>query len=96
MTDDEKTGGPAFPQSETLHEDGATLVREAHGGMTKRDWFAGQALVAMGTWHPPGDYVDQYGMPLQTHTRQYQAILRQLRAEWAYAQADAMIAAGKP
>ena len=33
------TGGPAFPQSTTI---GA--VSETVGGMTLRDWFAGQAL----------------------------------------------------
>lgn len=38
---------PAFPQSETLYEDGAMLSREQHGGMYLRDWFAGQALAGM-------------------------------------------------
>ena len=47
MTDIKKDGGPAFPQSETLYEDGAMLSREQFGGMSLRDWFAGQALTAL-------------------------------------------------
>jgi hypothetical protein len=39
-------GGPAYPQSETLYDDGAELVRTSHGGMSLRDYFAGQALTA--------------------------------------------------
>ena len=39
-------GGPAFPQgkSETV---GAISVTDIQGGMTLRDWFAGQALAGM-------------------------------------------------
>jgi len=48
MTD--KTGGPAFPQSETLYEDGAMLSRDQHGGMTLRDWFAGNAPSMPDDW----------------------------------------------
>ena len=43
---DLKDGGPAFPQSETLYEDGAELARTAYGGMSLRDWFAGQGIRA--------------------------------------------------
>ncbi len=38
-------GGPAFPESEfdIPPESGASYA--SHGGMTLRDWFAGQAIV---------------------------------------------------
>ena len=51
--------------------------------MTLREWYAGQALVAMGTW-TPGDYNSQ--IAFGPH---------KLRAEYAVRQADAMIAALK-
>ena len=41
------TGGPAFPFNAADHG------FEPSAGMNLRDWFAGQALVAMGTWMPP-------------------------------------------
>lgn len=50
-------------------------------GMTLRDWFAGQALAGMGTWMPQG-YIN-----LNTDGA------AQARAEWAYNQADALLAA---
>ena len=34
MTEPKDNGGPAYPQSDTLIEDGAMLVKTAHGGMT--------------------------------------------------------------
>ena len=50
MSDD---GGPAFPQTETTYEprwDGASEMYanvRSYGGMTLRDWFAGQALYGL-------------------------------------------------
>lgn len=41
MPTDDKTGGPAFPNS--VQPD----FRWAEPGMTLRDWFAGQALAGM-------------------------------------------------
>lgn len=84
-TDERETGGPAFPP---VHD-----PKNHESGMTLRDWFAGQAMASMGMWQPPGDYLDSDGFDLQPHTRRYQTILQHLRAEWAYAQADAMLAA---
>ena len=78
------TGGPAFPP---VHD-----PMKHESGMTLRDWFAGQELVAMGMWIPPGDYVDSEGRPLPQHMPSYQRKLRDARAKWAYAQADAMLA----
>ena len=45
MTDKINDGGPAFPVPDVFRPDG---VHAAGGslGMTLRDWFAGQALVA--------------------------------------------------
>lgn len=53
MTSDKiKDGGPAFPSTQptetwvTGQHGQAVPVVERHGGMTLRDWFAGQALAA--------------------------------------------------
>jgi len=52
-------------------------------GMSLRDWFAGQALAGIGTWVPTPDIT----------ARLVDARICAQRAEWAYAQADAMLAA---
>jgi len=44
MTHD-KTGGPAFPRSESEYGIG-------HDGMTLRDYFAGQVIASVKGWHP--------------------------------------------
>lgn len=44
MSSARDNGGPAFPQDE--RHDNGELFRQ-HGGMTLRDWFAGQALAGM-------------------------------------------------
>lgn len=66
-------GEAAFPQS-----------MERYGGLTIRDWFAGQALVAMGTWCPSVGKRDPSP-----------AEIRKARAYYAYAQADALLSARK-
>lgn len=70
-------GGPAYPQpiSHSLGGGADFPCNWALGGMTLRDYFAGQALVAMGQWVP--------GMAGTVH---------EVRAIYAYEQADAMIA----
>ena len=77
-----KDGGPAFPQSETLIEDGVALVRTSFGGMTLRDWFAGQALTGI-----MGPNYDWFTSGTETGSRVHEA------AGFAYSLADAMIAA---
>lgn len=44
MTDTTKTGGPAFPEHRFEHYGNGAGRQTMHGGMTLRDWFAGQAL----------------------------------------------------
>lgn len=81
---DKIDGGAAFPhpQHETYnHQQKRWEEVGASGGMSLRDWFAGQALVAMGTWSP-----DSAAMAATHKERQ------KLRAEYAYAQADALLA----
>ena len=78
-------GGPAFPQFEVVagerdgHGDAIEAYTVATGGMSLRDWFAGQALAgisatAMGAARKVGE----------THN--------QAHARWAYETADAMLA----
>jgi hypothetical protein len=75
-----KDGGPAFPISMNMLK---TTENEAvfgsHPGLSLRDWFAGQALTAIGTWSPPGTFST--------------ADVFTSKAKWAYAQADAMLRA---
>lgn len=65
MTEQREEGGPAFP----------------HGGLTMRDWFAGQALASLaGTVCNDGsDFLHPLGV--------------KSAAQWAYSFADAMIEA---
>ena len=46
MADKRNDGGPAFPAGESIH---------SYSGMTLRDWFAGQALIALRA--EPGSHV---------------------------------------
>ncbi|MQX28966.1 hypothetical protein [Sinorhizobium meliloti] len=82
---DIKTGGPAFPVPEVRGYDG-TGIREGSDGLTMRDWFAGQALAGMATWCPMRDN----GLSPDFSNK---AEVCGLKAEWAYLQADAMLAA---
>lgn len=67
----------AFPFQATFGGD----VMEPSFGMTLRDWFAGQALVGIGTWRPShGGILDSP----EAHED---------RARFAYSAADAMLAA---
>ncbi len=55
-------------------------------GMSLRDWFAGQALASLGTW-----------TPLPQVENLWSEAAMSARANFAYRQADAMIAArGQP
>ena len=71
-------GGPAFPLNPYINPRGV-VIHEGTGGMTLRDWFAGQALAGFtsGFTGAVGD------------TEWF----RQVGAPAAYAVADAMLAA---
>ena len=85
MTDMTKPydGGPAFPQTRQQWQDSQTGGRfvavDYTGGMTLRDWFAGQALAGL-----IQGYTVAYGSP----TSRPQEVVRE-----AYNYADAMLAA---
>jgi len=66
-------GGPAFP---------VVSGTQIAFGLSIRDYFAGQTLVAMGTWCPQ---MSDGGPVLH-------ASVHAARAAYAYAQADAMLA----
>lgn len=71
------SGGLAFP---TSPEESRGKVASVHGGMTLRDWFAGQALIGLiSQCRPPA--VDN---------KNFDDF-----AEWSYEMADAMLKAGK-
>lgn len=78
-------GGPAFPQLDMVagERDGHGDIIEAYlcaaGGMTLRDWFAGQAITACAV------QTFRHDAPFDLNVRQ--------AAAWAYGMADAMIAA---
>ena len=76
-----KTGGPAFPRSAAEHSQGGHYEQD---GMDLRDYFAAKALVGIGAWMP----IPETGMPSLNNPETLKA-----RAEFAYRQADAMIAA---
>ncbi len=75
-------GGPAFPHSsQPLDGQGNPMCAEhSEWGMTLRDWFAGQALGGMNA-----SLVHQEEWPTREQA--------QWMASYAYAQAEAMIAA---
>lgn len=58
-------------------------------GMTLRDWIAGQKLIAIGKWTP--DFV--WPPEVWPYTKEWHALARKARAEFCYAEADAMLAA---
>jgi hypothetical protein len=79
-------GGPAYPAPAQPKTDWS--LEDVTSGMSLRDWFAGQALLSMGSWSPT-----VYGGPHggRAHDLDTDAA-RQARAKWAYSQADAMLA----
>lgn len=83
MTERKDDGGPAFPQFDVVagerdgHGDVIDAYTTATGGMSLRDWFAGQALsITANEWF--------FGQTMQQQP--------QAAAEFAYAVADAMLA----
>ena len=90
MTKKIEDGGPAFPERRMTHvtigaHGEGVAAYENVGGMSLRDWFAGQALAGMLTMpeHDNGNF----------HTNCGEAFIGPAR--YAYRMADAMIAARK-
>lgn len=85
MTDEIKDGGAAFPQLELVagerdgHGDAIEAFTVATGGMTLRDWFAGQALAGLVS-HTDNGMSQWCGS-------------EHVATEYAYRFADAMLAA---
>ena len=77
-------GGPAFPGVVATEYVASSL--SSGQGMSLRDKFAEAQLIAMGTWTPPDKNGEDIYPPYD------QDEVRRLRAEYAYAQADAMLA----
>lgn len=44
MADERKDGGPAFPSQPLCEMPNGTFIAHDQGGMTLREWYAGQAL----------------------------------------------------
>jgi hypothetical protein len=77
----QKDGGQAFPGIDIVCGDNALGSK----GMSLRDWFAGQALVALVSGQDRvliGNYCSESGKEIAT-----------VCADWSYAQADAMLKA---
>lgn len=76
------TSGAAFPRpaSTDEHSDPCNVYQDQIG-LTKREWFAGMALVGMETWCPTG--VSGFA----------KANVHEAKAEWAVRMADALLAA---
>lgn len=86
MTHTPNNGGPAFPQSDVLFEDGCELVRTSHGGMSLRDYFAGQVLASL-----PRKYMAE---ALWQVSQNLECVAHAEHASYvAYDIADAMLAA---
>lgn len=83
MTKKIEDGGPAFPVLGNIAHNSDWVSED---GMSLRDHFAGQALVALGTWMP---------VPKSGHPSLHSDETLKSRAEIAYRQADAMLAARK-
>ena len=79
---------PAFPTHNEQQTGPSTYHME---GMSMRDYFAAAALTGIGTWIPSLRPNGQTVRPIQQGAGLCDKINREARAEWAYAQADAML-----
>lgn len=95
-------GGPAFARPASEYTRNGTCpdgndARDAQGGMSLRDWFAGQALAAivsktpLSNWTPAGERVIENSGIDRTEADSYEYKARTARGAYAYA--DAMLAA---
>lgn len=97
MTNKIDDGGPAFPGEHTtgmctMSADGRVeQMRDAHQGMSLRDWFAGQAACALGS---ALNTVEGRKLLIKASS-EHDASPAKLIAVTAYQIADAMLAARK-
>lgn len=88
MNNTKNDGGPAFPQLVNsgvicmTADETPVFDKELKGGMSIRDWFAGQALAGMVNATLCASLHNSAQTPQED-----------VLATWAYAQADAMLAA---
>ena len=92
MTMQIEDGGPAFPQMRNtglvaVSENGHHIDKVCDGGMTLRDWFAGQALA--GIFASPD--ISSSAIRRDVSTEEF----REYTARAAFAAADYMLAARK-
>lgn len=92
MTDTRNNGGPAFPHDKYMKREDGQFGTFAHGGMSLRDWFAGQALA--GEIASTSD--ETIIIPNGKSAAEALADDAKRRAEWCYLQADAMLTARSP
>lgn len=85
---DIKDGGPAFPKPHDPWPNAKGTTVASSVGMSLRDYFAAAALTGLGTW-TPNPCVNDGDDPNRTDAES----VRIRKARWAYAQADAMLAA---
>lgn len=85
------TGGPAFPQND-LSGYGMGPAERNNGGMTLRDWFAGQALAnpAICTGEVANRTLDEWFGRYRANISRAEIVVRQ-----ALEYADAMLAASE-
>lgn len=83
-------GGPAFPNVVWEH---ALQAAVQQGGLTIRDWFAGQALRALIAKIPLQDAEGEFG---QRSSAERNAKIQRDVSDSAYYYADAMLEARKP
>lgn len=81
-------GGPAFPMTVEDDRDCAGRFASGYGGMTLRDYFAAKAMNA--ALSNPAPELIQWNIK---DADRREISVEQSIAEWAYGQADAMIAA---
>jgi len=89
----EQNGGPAFPQmlSRLQYDEAADIHRtmiDSTGGMSLRDWFAGQAPMSDQAWR---GLIDVAKQDLIAAGTAWPDVMATRLAEWAYTYADAML-----
>ena len=88
MSELKANGGAAYPRSRTRLNERGHNTADDHNGMTLRDYFAGQALVALITKAP---FIDRDGEFTEAQTQEYVCKYHADMCNSAYCYSDAMI-----